>query len=195
MFVCLGVFVPLENFSLIWRRRHYLWRTTNFDLYSAVITIEQWGFFSVPHLLWHGPTNIMVISEDLWHSHLLPIVWRILAEGFKDNTYSNYLHTIYYIWYAQGAWVSTCMIFEKCIHDVKKIVTKRYIVFRLFIIYKYMCRDIGSVSTKILHLEVDACKSITIRCGNFILNDTSTCNFLFLFKRKLRIIRLQDFSP
>ena len=23
-------------------------------VYSALMTIEQWGFFSVPHLLWHG---------------------------------------------------------------------------------------------------------------------------------------------
>ena len=30
--------------------------------------IEQWGLFSVPHLLWHGHPFIMVISEDLWHS-------------------------------------------------------------------------------------------------------------------------------
>ena len=26
----------------------------NFDLCSALMAIEQWGFFSVPHLLWQG---------------------------------------------------------------------------------------------------------------------------------------------
>ena len=31
---------------------------------------EQWGFFNVPHLLWHGPTY------HEWHSHLLPSVWQ-----------------------------------------------------------------------------------------------------------------------
>ena len=53
-FVCLGFFVPLENFSLIWRRHHCRWRAANFDLCSALMAIEQWGFFSFPHLLWHG---------------------------------------------------------------------------------------------------------------------------------------------
>ena len=35
----------------------------------ALMAIEQWGFINVPHLLWHGPTFIMVISKDPWHSH------------------------------------------------------------------------------------------------------------------------------
>ena len=46
--------VPLENFSLIWRRHHYRWRAANFDLCSALLAIEQWWSFSVSHLLWHG---------------------------------------------------------------------------------------------------------------------------------------------
>ena len=73
LFVCLGFFVPLENFSLILRRHHYRRRAANFDLCSALMTIEQWGFFSVPHLLWHGacvynghlrePVTLTLISE------------------------------------------------------------------------------------------------------------------------------------
>ena len=47
---------PLDNFSLIWRRHHCRWRAANFDLSSALMTIEQWGFFNVPHPLRHGPT-------------------------------------------------------------------------------------------------------------------------------------------
>ena len=43
-----------SRFSLIWRCHHYRWRAANFDLCSALMTIEQWGFFGVPHLLWHG---------------------------------------------------------------------------------------------------------------------------------------------
>ena len=55
IFVCLcGIFVPLENFSLIWRRHNYRRRASIFDLCSALMVIEQWGFYSVPHLLWHG---------------------------------------------------------------------------------------------------------------------------------------------
>ena len=63
LFVCLGFIVPLENCSPIWRRHHCRWRAANFDLCSTLMAIEQWGFFSVQHLL--------VISEDPLHSHLL----------------------------------------------------------------------------------------------------------------------------
>ena len=45
LFVCL--------FTL-WRRHHYRWGPSNFDLNSALKAIYQWGFFSVPHLLWYG---------------------------------------------------------------------------------------------------------------------------------------------
>ena len=55
-FVCVEFIVPLENFILIWRRHHCRWRAANFDLCSALMAIEQWGFFNVPYLLWHGPT-------------------------------------------------------------------------------------------------------------------------------------------
>ena len=48
--------VPLENFSLTWRRHLCRWRAANFDLCSALMAIEQWGFFNVPHPLRHGPT-------------------------------------------------------------------------------------------------------------------------------------------
>ena len=46
LFVCL----------FVWRSHHYRWGAVNFDLCSALMTIEQWVFFSVPHLLWHEPT-------------------------------------------------------------------------------------------------------------------------------------------
>ena len=36
-FFCLGFFVPLENFVLIWRR----YQAANFDLCSALMAIEQ----------------------------------------------------------------------------------------------------------------------------------------------------------
>ena len=50
LFVCMEFNVPLENFSVIWWRHHYRLRTANFKLCSTLIAIEQWGFFSVPHL-------------------------------------------------------------------------------------------------------------------------------------------------
>ena len=46
-FVCLGFFVPLENFHSYGDvRYHYCWRVASFDLCSALMAIEQWGFFS-----------------------------------------------------------------------------------------------------------------------------------------------------
>ena len=49
--------VPLENFSLIWRGHRCRWRAVNFDRCSALLAIEQWGFFSVAHILWHGASG------------------------------------------------------------------------------------------------------------------------------------------
>ena len=70
MICCLEFFVPLENFSLIWRRHHDWWRAANFNLCSALMVIEQSGFVSMPHLMWHGASVYMVISVHPWHSHL-----------------------------------------------------------------------------------------------------------------------------
>ena len=63
LFVCLGLIVSLENFSLTWRRHGYRWRTANFVLCSALMAIEQWGFLNLPHLLWHGAS---VDNGHLW---------------------------------------------------------------------------------------------------------------------------------
>ena len=82
--ICLGFFVPLENFSLVWRRQHCRWRGSNFDICSAVMATEQRGFFSVPHLLCHrasvynvhlrGPVTITPIAERLAVELLLPVI-------------------------------------------------------------------------------------------------------------------------
>ena len=56
LFVCF-FFSPLKYFLLIWRHHHCGWKAANFDLCSAFIAIEQGGFFSVPHLLWHCDTG------------------------------------------------------------------------------------------------------------------------------------------
>ena len=55
------------------------WRAA---LCSALMAIEQWGFLSVPHLLWHGHPFIILISED---SHLLPIVWQWICHLLRSN--------------------------------------------------------------------------------------------------------------
>ena len=68
--------ILLENFSLIWRRHHYRWRATNFDLCLALISIEQWGFVNCHTYCDTVHPFIMVISEDPWHSLLMPSVWQ-----------------------------------------------------------------------------------------------------------------------
>ena len=74
----LGIFVPLENFSLKWSRHHYRWRAANFDLCSALMAIEQWGFFCVPHLLWLGAS---VYNDHLRGSvTLTPFAERLTVE-------------------------------------------------------------------------------------------------------------------
>ena len=81
---CLFVFffgggvVTVENFLLI-PIRHHRWMAANIDLCSALTAIEQWVFFSMPHLLWHGTSVFMVISKDPWHAHLALI--RVFGSG------------------------------------------------------------------------------------------------------------------
>ena len=88
--------VPLENFSLIWRRHHYRWRAANFDLCSARVAIEQWVFFSVPHLLWHGASvynghlkgqlTLTPIAECVAVELFLPIFTTYVCRGWDSNT-------------------------------------------------------------------------------------------------------------
>ena len=71
----LMIYVPFQHFSLIWRHHHCRWRDANFYLCSALFAIEQWGFFSVPYLLWHktslynghlwGPVTLTPICDTL----------------------------------------------------------------------------------------------------------------------------------
>ena len=74
-FVCMGFFVQIDNFSLIWRRHHYRWWAAKFDLCLARMAIERWGFLSVPHLLWHG--------ASVYHCHLRgPVSLTPIAQRF-----------------------------------------------------------------------------------------------------------------
>ena len=95
--LCLEISVPLEYFLLIWRRRHCRWRTANFDLCSALMAIVQWGFFSVPHLLWHeasfydghlrGPVTLTPNAERWqWNCHYLYVRLRSVAVGIRTPT-------------------------------------------------------------------------------------------------------------
>ena len=76
LIVCFRFFVPLENFSLIWKRHHYRWWTTNFDLYLPLMAIENWWLFMYHTCCDTGQPFFIVISDDPWHSRLLPSVWQ-----------------------------------------------------------------------------------------------------------------------
>ena len=78
MFVCLMIIIQLDNFSLIWRRHHCLWRAADFDLCYAQ---HSWPLNSEGSETCHTYCDtcllfLMVISEDPWHSHLLPSIWQ-----------------------------------------------------------------------------------------------------------------------
>ena len=66
------VFSPLQNVSFIWRRHNDRWRAAHVDLCSALIAIEHWGSLAYNIYCVLGHPLKMVISEDLWQSHLLP---------------------------------------------------------------------------------------------------------------------------
>ena len=78
LFVCLGFFVLLENFSLIWRGHHWRWRSANFDLCLALMAIEHWGSLNVPHLLWHVPT--LYNSHLRWPVTITPVAEHLAVE-------------------------------------------------------------------------------------------------------------------
>ena len=93
-FVCLfGVFRPTwESFTHI-KTSTLQRRAANFDLDSALMAIEQWGFFNVPHPLCHRPSVFKVISEDPWHSHLMSSIWQwTVTSCFNNILNANVMH-------------------------------------------------------------------------------------------------------
>ena len=64
----------LDNFSLIGTRDHDQWRTAIFDIWSALIAIEQRGSLCCFAYCDKGHPFIMVISEYPWHSRLISSV-------------------------------------------------------------------------------------------------------------------------
>ena len=67
-----------------------------FDLCSALMAIDQWGFFSVSHLLWHGayvynghlrgPVKLTPIAERLAVELSLPVFTTKVCRGWDSNT-------------------------------------------------------------------------------------------------------------
>ena len=64
LFVCLGLYVPQNNFSLIWRHLHYRWRVS-FDLHSELMDIEsKEGSLACRTYCDAGQQFIMVITKE-----------------------------------------------------------------------------------------------------------------------------------
>ena len=86
LFVCVfwGVFVPLEYFPLLWRRYHCRWRAANFYLPSELMAIEQWGFFSLLNLLWHG--------SSVYNVTLTPIAERLAVDLSQHVFTTQFCH-------------------------------------------------------------------------------------------------------
>ena len=90
------VFRHTREFLLICRRHHYWWRAENFELCSALMAIERWGFFSVPHLLLHGasvykghlwgPVTLTSIAECSTVELSLPVLTAKVCRGWDSNT-------------------------------------------------------------------------------------------------------------
>ena len=76
LFVSLRFFIPFKNFSLIWRCYHYRWKAANFDICQHLWPLNNKGSLACHTCCDKGHPFIMVISEDTWHSYLLPSVWQ-----------------------------------------------------------------------------------------------------------------------
>ena len=66
-------FLHLQNFSIIWRHHHCQRKASKFDIYSALKTIDQSGFFLACYSYYDMEHQFSFssnqMSEDPWHSH------------------------------------------------------------------------------------------------------------------------------
>ena len=86
-----GLYCPTREFFT-----HMETSTANFDLCSAFMAFEQWGFFSLPHLLRHGasfynghlwaPVTLPPIAKCLAVELSLPIFTTYVCRGWDSNT-------------------------------------------------------------------------------------------------------------
>ena len=97
-FVCLEVFVPLENFSHIWGRHHCQWRAANFDLCTALMATAQWGFFRVSQLLWHGASvyyGHLAVEMSLLNFPLAGQTLQPIAPPLRQNVFDLLKKSLY----------------------------------------------------------------------------------------------------
>ena len=77
-FCLVGLFVQLENFSLIWRHHYCRWRDVIFYLCSTLMAIYHWRFFNVQDILWRG---VFVYNGHLWGPVIVTPIPECLAVG------------------------------------------------------------------------------------------------------------------
>ena len=70
-------------FWLIWRRHHFRWRATNVDLYSALMTIEQWGFL-MRHIYWDTGHPVYWSSRKTGDTYTCCRAFRSVTTCFKE---------------------------------------------------------------------------------------------------------------
>ena len=97
MFCLFGIYRLFTNFSLILRRHHHWWGAANFDICSVLMTIEQWGFLSVPSLGWQGESvyngylrrkmTLTYIAERLEVDMSLPVFTNNVCSNLVSNTH------------------------------------------------------------------------------------------------------------
>ena len=93
--LCVCLIVPLENFWLIWRRHHC---RVSEGLQILTNAWHSWPMSSEGSLRCHiycdtGHPFILVISEDSWHSHLIPSAWQLNCHYlFYDLGLSSHAH-------------------------------------------------------------------------------------------------------
>ena len=76
-------------FPVIWNRHHYQ-RAANFDLYTALVAIEQWRLFACHTCCDTGHSFIMDISDNTWHSHrlssdVIPVLPTLVCRRLDSN--------------------------------------------------------------------------------------------------------------
>jgi hypothetical protein len=76
---CRGFYVPLKNFSLIWRRHYYRWKAQNLGLCSALRAFEQGGIFirglSFSCLIRRtAPFNLLLRLARGWRGPILTLI-------------------------------------------------------------------------------------------------------------------------
>ena len=95
-YVCLLSFRPTPEFIHHMETSPLSMKGCKFwPMYTASTVIEEWWFFSMTYmyLLWHVTFVLKMISEDPWHSHILPCIWQwschYIFQGLMSATAEN----------------------------------------------------------------------------------------------------------